>query len=227
MAQNRSIPTVTTMIVTRWSRSRRCVAVAARRTSRNSREAAPSTRSGIGQSSRARRTPAQSGWRNRGGVARPRQSRQDAHGGRREEEMTQPLQHPKPPKLANERTCLNDKVANVIATTVGSMWMFYSSIIGFAVWMAGLGVTVAGYNYPYNLMLLAVGGIMQWLEMIAILVAQNAQGNVQDKQVEHLHQLGVTTHRLVVENTARCLWDGRTPAGDFWLERLEAPRRPR
>jgi hypothetical protein len=50
-------------------------------------------------------------------------------------------------------------------------------------------------------MLLAVGGIMQWLAMIAILVAQNAQGNVQDKQVEHLHQLGVTTHKLVVENT--------------------------
>lgn len=102
--------------------------------------------------------------------------------------MTQPLQHPKPPKLANERTGLNDKVANV-ATTVGSMWMFYASIIGFAVWMAGLGVTVAGDNYPYNLMLLAVGGIMQWLAMIAILVAQNAQGNVQDKQVEHLHRL--------------------------------------
>jgi hypothetical protein len=89
---------------------------------------------------------------------------------------------------------LNDKVANVIATTVGSMWMFYASIIGFAVWMAGLGVTVAGDNY-------AVGGIMQWLAMIAILVAQNAQGNVQDKQVEHLHKLGVTTHSLVVENT--------------------------
>ena len=50
-------------------------------------------------------------------------------------------------------------------------------------------------------MLLAVGGIMQWLAMIAILVAQNAQGNVQDKQVAHLHRLGVTTHRLVVENT--------------------------
>jgi hypothetical protein len=37
--------------------------------------------------------------------------------------------------------------------------------------------------------------------MIAILVVQNAQGNVQDKQVEHLHDLGVTTHSLVVENT--------------------------
>jgi uncharacterized membrane protein len=115
--------------------------------------------------------------------------------------MAQPLKHPKPPKLANERTGFNDKVANLIATTVGSMWMFYASIIGFAIWMAGLGVTVAGDNYPYNLMLLAVGGIMQWLAMIAILVAQNAQGNVQDKQVEHLHDLGVTTHRLVVENT--------------------------
>ncbi len=115
--------------------------------------------------------------------------------------MTQPRQHPKPPKLANERTGFNDRVANTIAKTVGSMWMFYASIIGFATWMAGIGVTVAGDHYPYNLMLLAVGGIMQWLAMIAILVAQNAQGNVQDKQVEHLHDLGVTTHTLVVENT--------------------------
>jgi len=36
------------MIVRRWSRSRRCVGVAARRTSRNSRAADPSTRSGSG-----------------------------------------------------------------------------------------------------------------------------------------------------------------------------------
>jgi uncharacterized membrane protein len=116
--------------------------------------------------------------------------------------MTQQLQHPKPPKRANERTSFNDKVANLIAKTVGSMWMFYASMIGFAVWMAGVGVTVAGDHYPFNLMLLAVGGIMQWLAMIAILVAQNVQGNVQDKQVEHLHDLGVTTHTLVLENTA-------------------------
>jgi uncharacterized membrane protein len=110
--------------------------------------------------------------------------------------------HPRPPKLADERTGTNDRLAALIARTVGSMWMFYASVIGFAIWMAGLGVTVAGDHYPFNLMLLAVGGIMQWLAMIAILVAQNAQGNVQDKQVEHLHDLGMTTHRLVVENTA-------------------------
>src|ERR1700734_233111 len=111
------------------------------------------------------------------------------------------LRHPAAPKLATERTGLNDRVANAIAKTVGSMWMFYASIVGFAVWMAGLGAIVAGDRYPFDLMLLAVGGIMQWLAMIAILVAQNAQGNVQDKQVEHLHDLGMTTHRLVVENT--------------------------
>src|ERR1039457_1340905 len=112
-----------------------------------------------------------------------------------------PVRHSKPPKLATERSSLNDRDANIIATTVGSMWMFYASIIGIAVWMAGLGVIVAGDHYPFNLMLLAVGGIIQWLAMIAILVAQNAQGNVQDKQVEHLHDLGVTTQKLVVENT--------------------------
>jgi uncharacterized membrane protein len=112
-------------------------------------------------------------------IARLGQTRQDADVvAANKTGMAQQLKHPKPPKLANERTGLNDKVANLIAKTVGSMWMFYASIIGFAVWMAGLGVTVAGDNYPYNLMLLAVGGIMQWLAMIAILVAQNAQGNV-------------------------------------------------
>jgi hypothetical protein len=82
------------------------------------------------------------------------------------------------------------------------MWIFYASIIGFPIWMTGLGVIVAGDHYPFNLMLLAVGGIMQWLAMITILAAQNAQGEVQDKQVEHLHQLGVITHALVVENTS-------------------------
>ncbi len=110
--------------------------------------------------------------------------------------------HPRPPKLAHARSGFNDKVANAIAKTVGSMWMFYASIAGFTVWMAGLGVTVAGDAYPFNLMLLAIGGIMQWLAMIAILVAQNVQGNVQDAQVQHLHDLGVTTHTLVVENIA-------------------------
>jgi uncharacterized membrane protein len=112
------------------------------------------------------------------------------------------FRHSRAPKLADERDGLNDRIASFIAQTVGSMWMFYFSIIAFAIWMAGLGATVAGDRYPFNLMLLAVGGIMQWLAMIAILVAQNAQGSVQDKQVEHLHDLGMTTHRLVVENTA-------------------------
>jgi hypothetical protein len=49
--------------------------------------------------------------------------------------------------------------------------------------MAGLGVTVAGDHYPLNLVLLAVGGIMQWLAMIAILVAKNAQGELQDSRL--------------------------------------------
>jgi uncharacterized membrane protein len=116
--------------------------------------------------------------------------------------LTHKSRHPRPPMLADERDGPNDRIASLIAQTVGSMWMFYLSIVAFAAWMAGLGATVAGDHYPFNLMLLAVGGIMQWLAMIAILVAQNAQGSVQDKQVEHLHDLGMTTHRLVVENTA-------------------------
>ena len=95
-------------------------------------------------------------------------------------------------------------------------------IIGFAIWMAGLGTTVAGDHYPFNLMLLAVGGIMQWLAMIAILVAQNAQGNVQDKQVQHLHQLGVTTHELVIENTelTEAIHDHLIKKGAAWPDPL-------
>jgi len=50
IAQRRSAPTVATMIVTSWSRSRRCVAVAARSTSPNSPAADLSTPSDIGQS---------------------------------------------------------------------------------------------------------------------------------------------------------------------------------
>jgi uncharacterized membrane protein len=118
------------------------------------------------------------------------------------EQAMRTFAHADPPKLTDGRDGLNDRIASFIAQTVGSMWMFYASIVAFAIWMAGVGATVAGDHYPFNLVLLAVGGIMQWLAMIAILVAQNAQGSVQDKQVEHLHDLGVTTHRLVVENTA-------------------------
>jgi uncharacterized membrane protein len=104
-----------------------------------------------------------------------------------------------PPKHS-DRTGVNERAADLIARFVGSMWMFYASIIGVAIWMAGLGVTVAGDHYPFNLMLLAVGSIM-WLAMITILVAQNAQGELSDKQAEHRHQLGVTTHTLVAEST--------------------------
>src|SRR5579871_5459608 len=43
----------------------------------------------------------------------------------------QPPVHPRPPKLSTERSGFNDRVANGIAKTVGTMWMFYASIIGF------------------------------------------------------------------------------------------------
>jgi hypothetical protein len=35
--------------------------------------------------------------------------------------MTQPLQHPKPPKLANERTGLNDKHLHKLGVTTQSL----------------------------------------------------------------------------------------------------------
>jgi hypothetical protein len=34
------------------------------------------------------------------------------------------------------RAGFNDKAADLIAKFVGSMWMLYASIIGFAIWMA-------------------------------------------------------------------------------------------
>jgi hypothetical protein len=37
--------------------------------------------------------------------------------------MAQPLKHPKPPKLANERTGFNDKVANFIEVSDGNRAM--------------------------------------------------------------------------------------------------------
>jgi uncharacterized membrane protein len=46
-----------------------------------------------------------------------------------------------PPKHT-DRTGFNEQAADRIAKFVGSMWMFYASVIGFAIWMAGLGGTV-------------------------------------------------------------------------------------
>ena len=63
-------------------------------------------------------------------------------------QQRKPVRHPKPPKLATERTGLNDRVANVIAKTVGSMWMFYASIIGFVVWMAGSSAYTSSASRP-------------------------------------------------------------------------------
>jgi len=54
--------------------------------------------------------------------------------------------HPKPPKLATERTCCGGSVVDVIAKTVGSMWMVRRRrrrLVGFALWMAGLVAAVA------------------------------------------------------------------------------------
>ena len=63
-------------------------------------------------------------------------------------QATHKFRHTRPPKLADERDGLNDRIASFIAQTVGSMWMFYLSIVAFAIWMAGLGATVAGDHYP-------------------------------------------------------------------------------
>jgi hypothetical protein len=39
-------------------------------------------------------------------------------------QVTHKFRHTCPPKLADERDGLNDRIASFIAQTVGSMWMF-------------------------------------------------------------------------------------------------------
>lgn len=74
----------------------------------------------------------------------------------------------------------NAKVALFLTKVIGNMWAFWFLTIMMAAWMIGLGATVAGDTYPWNLMLLAVGGIFQALAMIAIMVGQNIQGVAAD-----------------------------------------------
>lgn len=49
-------------------------------------------------------------------------------------QVTHKLRHTRPPKLADERDGLNDRIASFIAQTVGSMWMFYVSIVASTIW---------------------------------------------------------------------------------------------
>jgi hypothetical protein len=61
------------------------------------------------------------------------------------------------------------------------MWAFYAVAIAMGLWMAGLGASLFGDAYPWALMLLIFGGIMQMLLMIAIMVGQQVLGAAADR----------------------------------------------
>jgi hypothetical protein len=87
-----------------------------------------------------------------------------------------------PPKVDDENIGFNGRLAALITKGVGNMWAFYAVALAMALWIAGLGQAVFGDPYPYALMLLVFGGIMQMLLMIAIMVGQQVLGGAADKR---------------------------------------------
>ncbi|HEX3692137.1 MAG TPA: DUF1003 domain-containing protein [Solirubrobacteraceae bacterium] len=87
-----------------------------------------------------------------------------------------------PPKTDDENVGFNGRLAALITKGVGNMWAFYAVALAMAAWMAGLGQSLFGDPYPWALMLLIFGGIMQMLLMIAIMVGQQVLGGAADKR---------------------------------------------
>jgi uncharacterized membrane protein len=87
-----------------------------------------------------------------------------------------------PPKTDDENVGFNGRLAALITKGVGNMWAFYVVALAMAAWMAGLGQSLFGDPYPWALMLLIFGGIMQMLLMIAIMVGQQVLGGAADKR---------------------------------------------
>ena len=81
------------------------------------------------------------------------------------------------------RPSFNDRVADAISGTVGTMRFFWGLAAFMALWMGFIG-KVLGDGYPFGLMLLIVGGIFQALAMVAIMVAQDRQGRAADRRAE-------------------------------------------
>ncbi len=84
----------------------------------------------------------------------------------------------RPPKVDDENVGFNGRLATLITKGVGNMWAFYAVALAMALWMAGLGESLFGDPYPWALMLLVFGGIMQMLLMIAIMVGQQVLGGL-------------------------------------------------
>ncbi|MGC2374698.1 MAG: DUF1003 domain-containing protein [Solirubrobacteraceae bacterium] len=93
-----------------------------------------------------------------------------------------------PPKTDDENVGFNGHLAALITKGVGNMWAFYVVALAMALWMAGLGQSLFGDPYPWALMLLVFGGIMQMLLMIAIMVGQQVLGGAADKRAVQTYQ---------------------------------------
>lgn len=93
-----------------------------------------------------------------------------------------------PPKVDDERVGFNGRLAALITKGVGNMWAFYAVAVAMGAWMAGLGATLFGDTYPWALMLLIFGGIIQMLLMIAIMVGQQVLGGAADKRATQTYE---------------------------------------
>jgi len=93
-----------------------------------------------------------------------------------------------PPKVDDENVGFNGRLAALITKGVGNMWAFYVVALAMALWMAGLGQSLFGDPYPWALMLLVFGGIIQMLLMIAIMVGQQVLGGAADKRAVQTYQ---------------------------------------
>jgi uncharacterized membrane protein len=93
-----------------------------------------------------------------------------------------------PPKVDDEHVGFNGGLAALITKGVGNMWAFYAVAIAMGLWMAGLGATLFGDTYPWSLMLLIFGGIIQMLLMIAIMVGQQVLGGAADKRATQTYK---------------------------------------
>ena len=93
-----------------------------------------------------------------------------------------------PPQIADEHVGFNGRLASLITTGVGNMWTFYAVALTMALWIAFLGRLAFGDAYPFPLMLLVFGGIIQMLLMIAILVGQQVLGAAADKRAVQTYE---------------------------------------
>jgi hypothetical protein len=93
-----------------------------------------------------------------------------------------------PPSVDDEHVGFNGKLAALITKGVGNMWAFYGVAMTMGLWIAVLGKVLFGDGYPFPLMLLVFGGIIQMLLMIAIMVGQQVLGGAADKRASQTYK---------------------------------------